>query len=228
MTTVLNFSNAVTEKYSDHPLVAVIVDCMNRAVENVSDMPDTVLTIPGMSGRQYRRFINNYMRHFALPSYLEVGVWQGSTLCSAIAGIDHVRAVGVDNFTYGGATWDDVQRNVNSVRTATADVTILNQNFEDFDFTEFGKFNVYCYDGEHTEHDQYQGIVRAVPALEDVALVVVDDWNDRDRVEVGTLRGFNDTNLEIIFKITIDTGENPGTNVSNWHNGYGIFLVKKT
>lgn len=230
--------------YEDHPQIEVIKSCLQLAQEEVSGIPDYALTIPGMSGIVYRRFINNYVRTLAAPKYLEVGVWTGSTLCAAIGGIDNVRAVAVDNYSesyphYSTSPEADCRKNVDTVKTETADLELLlSQAFETFDPKPYGPFNVYMYDGYHDEESQFQGIDKVAPCLEEISLIVVDDWNDNEyfpteykgvtygsREKAGTYRAFDQANLELLYKIEVETGENPMF-PSQWHNGYGIFLVR--
>lgn len=231
--------------YQDHPQIQVVKDCFELAKEGISGIPEYALTIPGMSGIVYRRFINNYVRTLDKPKYLEVGVWTGSTLCAAIGGIDNVRAVAVDNYSesyphYSTSPEADCRHNVATVKTASADLELLlSQAFETFEPAPYGPFNVYMYDGYHDEESQFQGIDKVAPCLEEISLIVVDDWNDNEyfpteykgvtygsREKAGTYRAFDQANLELLYKIEVETGENPMF-PSDWHNGYGIFLVKK-
>lgn len=231
--------------YQEHPQIQVVKDCFELAQQGVSGIPPYALTIPGMSGVVYRRFINNYVRTLTNPKYLEVGVWTGSTLCAAIGGIDNVRAVAVDNYSesyphYSTSPEADCRRNIDLVKTDSADLELLlSQAFETFEPAPYGPFNVYMYDGYHDEESQFQGIDKVAPCLEEISLIVVDDWNDNEyfpteyngvtygsREKAGTYRAFDQANLELLYKIEIETGENPMF-PSDWHNGYGIFLVKK-
>ena len=41
----------------------------------------------------------------------------------------------------------------------------------------FGGFNLYLFDGPHSFDDQYDGVVIAQPALQQVYVQIVDDWN---------------------------------------------------
>jgi len=231
--------------YQDHPQVQVVKDCFELAQQGISAIPPYALTIPGMSGIVYRRFINNYVRTLIAPKYLEVGVWTGSTLCAAIGGIDNVRAVAVDNYSesyphYSTSPEADCRHNVATVKIDTANLELLlNQAFETFEPAPYGPFNVYMYDGYHDEESQFQGIDKVAPCLEEISLIVVDDWNDNEyfpteykgvtygsREKAGTYRAFDQVGLELLYKIEVETGENPMF-PSDWHNGYGIFLVKK-
>jgi hypothetical protein len=223
----------VEQVFRETSLTNLVRQCFDQANNDQSKITDRALSIDGMSGRKYRKFINNCARAVANPRYLEVGVWRGSTLCSAIAGVDGVEAVAIDNFSYGGATPEDVYNNIALVKTESAKVLVLDQPFEDFDFTAHGKFNIYMYDGAHDEESQYQGIVRAKPALTETAIIIVDDWNKGsgggNDVQDGTFRGFVDSGLEILYHISIDTGITIGAGGgqnSEWHCGYGIFVVE--
>jgi hypothetical protein len=223
----------VEQLFRETSLTNLVKECLAQANNNQSKITNQALTMEGMSGRQYRKFINNCVRAVANPRYLEVGVWRGSTLCSAIDGVDNVEAVAIDNFSYGGATPEDVHNNVARVKTESAKITVIDQPFEDFDFTAHGKFNIYMYDGAHDEESQYRGIVRAKPALAETAIIIVDDWNEgsggTNDVQDGTFRGLVDANLEILYHIGVDTGITNGAGGgqnSDWHCGYGIFVVE--
>jgi hypothetical protein len=219
MTTITEFL------YSDHPNIKLIRDAFTLE----SSIPPIALTIPGMSGLKYRRFINNYMRLISDPRYLELGSFTGSTLCAAVGGIDNIKALAVDDFSYGGSSLAQCRANVDSVKGLNTDINVIDFKFENFDFSAHGKFNVYLYDAGHEEEEHFNAIVRAVPALDPVSLIIIDDWNDHggevSHVKTGTYNGFAKTNLEILYKVEIETGENPGF-PSDWHNGSGIFLVR--
>lgn len=232
------------EVYKDHPQIQVIRDCLDLAKDGVSGIPQYCLEIPGMSGIVYRRFINNYIRTLSNPRYLEVGVWTGSTLCAAIGGIDNIYAVAVDNYSesyphYSTSPEEDCRRNVATVKSESANIELLlNQEFETFDPQPHGPFNVYMYDGWHEEDSQCLGITKVAPCLDDISLIIVDDWNSHgleveykgvtygSNEKAGTYRAFDQVGLEILYKFEVETGENPMF-PSDWHNGYGVFLVKK-
>ena len=78
----------------------------------------------GMSGGKYPHFINNLIRGLPNPSYLEVGCWTGSTLCSAISR-NRVRATGIDNWSEFGGPKDQFLANVNRFKVPEAHVTFV-------------------------------------------------------------------------------------------------------
>ena len=171
----------ITEQaYQDHPQIEIVQSCLDLAKQGISGIPAYSLEIPGMSGIVYRRFINNYIRTLANPRYLEVGTFQGSTLCAAIGGIDNIYAVAVDNYSesyphYTNTPEENCRRNIELVKTETASVTLLNQSFEDFKPENVGPFNVYMYDGWHEEDSQFRGITKVALYLDEISLIIVDD-----------------------------------------------------
>lgn len=220
--------NIKFELYKDHEWISLIQESIQEARNKQTEIPQHCLDIWGMSGMKYRMLINNLMRKLPNPRYLEIGTYTGSTLCAAIGGVTGMKALAVDNFSLGGSSIDQCRANVDKVKAADSDIVILNQSFEEFDFSAYGKFNVYMYDAEHDEEDQKAAITRCHPALDEYAVIIVDDWNDHGYttpVKIGTYAGFAESKLEILFKWEVETGMN-GPIGSDWHNGYAIFLVK--
>ena len=131
-------ANITEQVYQDHEQIAVIKDCFQLAVDGVSGIPQYSLEIPGMSGIIYRRFINNYIRTLEKPRYLEIGTFQGSTLCSAIGAIENMYAIAVDDYResyphYTDTPEQNARRNIEASKTASSHVELLNQSFESFD-----------------------------------------------------------------------------------------------
>ena len=98
---------------------------------------------------------------------------------------------------------------------------------------KLGKFNIYCYDALHREKDQYEGISMAQPALDDVFVLIIDDWN-WESVRKGTFGAIKDLNIKIISKIEIKTTQNNlmpkfvHSHYSDWHNGYFMAVCEKS
>jgi predicted O-methyltransferase YrrM len=211
-------------------LTAQVRHALAAASMGLSDMDPTVLDIRGMSGRKYRMFINNLIRGMDDARYLEVGTWAGSTLCSAISG-NSVRAIAIDNWSEFGGPKDVFQENLKKFSSAESDVRFIESDFRKIDFGELGKFNVYLFDGPHSEQDQYDGIKLALPALDECFVLIIDDWN-WERVRLGTARAIRDLGLEALYSVEIrSTLDNSHPTVimenSDWHNGYFIAVLRK-
>ena len=217
----------------DSPEANLLSDALFDSLAMRHKLPDSVKTLNGMSGRKYRYLINNLMQSLDNARYLEVGSWQGSTACSAMYGND-CTAVCIDNWSetmQGVHAKEGFLRNTGNIMTPDIDFKFIEDDFKNVDFTNLGKFNVYLYDGAHGEKDQYDGIVRAQPALEDTYYQIVDDWNGPE-VQKGTLDALRDLGNTIVARIDILTrrdGVHPilHSQYSDWHNGYFIAVVKK-
>ena len=211
-------------------LVAATTAALNRAFAGEGWLPPEVLTLPGYSGRKYRLFINNLIGALHAPRYLEVGVWQGSTLCSAIWGNSVVVATAIDNWSEFGGPRDEFFANLARFR-GNADVTVLEQDFRSVDYAGLGQHNVYLFDGPHDETDQRDGIGLALPALAHEFVLIVDDWNWA-RVRGGTRRGIEAAKLTVLAEAdirTTDDGSHPAVSGpgSDWHNGYFIGVCRQ-
>jgi hypothetical protein len=195
-----------------------------------SQIDEQILNIDGMSGKKYRRFINNLIRSLDDPKYLEVGSWAGSTLCSAI-NRNRVRATAIDNWSQFGGPKDKFLENLNRFRTPKAYVNLIEDDFRRVDFSSIGEFTTYLFDGPHDFEDQYDGLKLALPCLEPRFVYIVDDWN-WPQVRNGTIRAISDLGIKIDYSIeirtTLDGTHAPiaGRN-SDWHNGYFISVLSK-
>jgi Methyltransferase domain len=213
-----------------HPFVHALDSAFNYAFTTNRDPKLTYLDLQGMSGWRYRVLINKLVSLLPSCSYLEVGSWMGSTLCSAIAD-NKVRAVAIDNWSQFGGPKDSFLENLAKFRSSSTDVTFLEQDFRKVNFGALGRFEVYLFDGPHEEQDQYDGIAMALPALEDDFILVVDDWNHHP-VPAGTRRALQLCGLTILHSIEIRTtldGTHPELHSQNseWHNGYFISVLRK-
>ena len=99
-------------------------------------------------------------------------------------------------------------------------------------FSGIGRFYVHLFDGPHEEQDQYDGLILALPALDDSYLLVVDEWN-RPAVRTGTYRSLTDIQVSVTYSIeirTTQTDEDPrglAFQKSEWHNGCLLTVCKK-
>src|SRR3954447_24894640 len=91
-------------------LVNKVSSAFQDALKAHGKLEEPVLSINGMSGRKYRLFINNLIGGMTNPRYLEVGVWAGSTLCSAISK-NTVSALAIDNLSEFGGPSDQFYAN---------------------------------------------------------------------------------------------------------------------
>lgn len=199
-------------------------------------LPDQIRYMEGMSGKKYRYLINNLVESTPDARYLEIGSWKGSTAASAVYG-NTCSALCIDNwseFLQGGPRENIrsvFEHNLKAASDTTANSSFIDRDFRQVDYKDIGQFNVYMFDGPHSEQDQYDGVVIAQPALDDLHYMIVDDYNGAG-VRAGTERAIKELGSTVIAAIEIITrtdGQHPQihTQYSDWHNGYFIALVKK-
>jgi len=207
-------------------------------------IPDWIKFMPGMSGKKYRYLINNFVSLTNNPRYLEIGSWTGSTVCAALYG-NMAKAVCIDNwFRFPEEkqirkffNTEDQKKtfeiNTKKVITEKIDFQFIESDFRKVNYKQLGKFNIYCYDALHDTKSQYDGISIVQPALDDIFVVIIDDWNLKE-VREGTFAAFNDLGVSVISKIDIKTTQNNTmpklfhSHYSEWHNGYFIAVCEKS
>ena len=123
--------------------------------------------------------------------------------------------------------------NTKKVITEKIDFQFIESDFRKVNYKQLGKFNIYCYDALHDTKSQYDGISIVQPALDDIFVVIIDDWNLKE-VREGTFAAFNDLGVSVISKIDIKTTQNNTmpklfhSHYSEWHNGYFIAVCEKS
>lgn len=206
--------------------------CLDNAEKFQSNITPEIADMQGMSGLKTRHFYNNICS-MKDARYLEIGVWKGSSLCSAMCG-NSMKAVAIDNFSeFSGGPYgnprQDFLTNYEKYK-GDNDTTFIDADCWTVDPSSLGmKFNVYMYDGNHTETSHYQALNHYMECLDDAFIYLVDDWNC-SHIRDGTLDSIKQNKLEILFQKEIFTPGNPGLGRHNnmWHNGISIFVLKKT
>ena len=207
-------------------------------------IPDWIKFMSGMSGKKYRYFINNLISLIADPRYLEIGCWAGSTACSALYG-NEVKALCIDNWSEFADPKTinpslnvknpkkEFEINTKKVISEKIDFKFIESDFRKINYNEVGKFNIYFFDGPHEIKDHYDGVAIVQPSLDDIFILIIDDWN-LEEVRKGTFNAFGDLGISVISKIDIKTTQNNTmpkllhSHYSEWHNGYFIAVCEKS
>lgn len=193
-------------------------------------LPDWIRYMDGMSGKKYRYFINNLVAATPDARYLEIGSHAGSTACSALYG-NKLRATCIDNWSEFGGPKDQFMRNIEQVLTDDIDFQFIEKDFRAVDYGSIGKYNIYMFDGPHLQQDQYDGIDLVKDALDDLYVLIVDDYN-WSIIRNGTEAALDHVGHKVIAQIEVLTYIGDGHPVishqySDWHDGYLIALVSK-
>lgn len=202
---------------------------IEAANTGTTKLADSVFTLEGMSSRKNRILLNELVKKG--DKYLEIGVWQGSTFVSALYKNEVEYAVAVDNFSQ----FDPTHTNNDTFKKVTVDYalenfTLLNADCFNLppnlhDYVLGKKFNVYFYDGGHTEQDQYSALVYYYLTLADTFIYIVDDWNWKPSRD-GTRRAIADLGLKIHKEWELFN--EGGGNKEAWWNGLYIAVCEKT
>jgi len=188
--------------------------------QDKSKIDKRILQMEGMSERKTRHFYNNICSMDG-ARYLEIGTWKGSSLCSAMYGND-ITCVAIDNWSEFGGPKGEFIQNYNEFKGKN-EATLIEKNCWDVDVSTIGKFNIYMYDGNHTETSHYEALNYYLPCLDDEFIYLVDDWNF-EWIQHGTLASIKDNNCKILYQKEIFTPSNDCNN--DWHNGISIFVLK--
>jgi hypothetical protein len=221
----------ISGDWAASPEATILFQSLTRTLRGDTRLPPAIFDIDGMSGRKYRSLINDAMATLPDARYLEIGSWAGSTACSAMYG-NPLTITCIDNWSEFGGPKQAFVDNVEMARGPAANFRLIESDFRQVDYRGIGRFNTFLFDGPHSERDHYDGITLVQPALEDLFILIVDDWN-WPSVRVGTLRGLADQKIDQLFTIEIRTTQDnthPTRAIrkhSDWHNGYCLCVCRK-
>jgi hypothetical protein len=215
---------------SDDALTKAIRAAYQDAAQGTSKLIEHYITMPGMSGKKYRHFVNNLAGYINDCRYLEIGTHTGSTTCATIYG-NLCTATCIDDWSQFNGPKNVFTRNMEKLlENNQSKLTFLESDFRAVAWQTVGKHNLYLFDGPHEYQDQYDGVVMPQAALDDEYIQIVDDWN-YVQVREATQKAIVDLNLTVVSSVEIRTHETAaeiGCEQSDWHNGYYVAVLKKS
>ena len=227
--TIINFTGDENDSYSK-----VIKNSFMDAISGKSFLSDEVKTMKGLSGRKFRVMMNNLIKKFNEPKYLEIGSWLGSSACSVCFN-NRVNITCIDNWSQNFSTNFDskkiFKKNIKRFLNDNISLKIIEKDFRRINFKKIQNINIYFYDGSHNYRDHFDSIRLILPALSKKFILIIDDWN-WEQVRKGTLDSISDEKLQIISKLEIKTTTDNSSSLivgenSDWHQGVAFFVVKK-
>lgn len=213
-------------------IVKSIEDAYNKKskIDPLTTDGSNLLEHKGMTGTKTRHLYNN-LCSMENVRYLEIGTWYGSSSISAIYK-NNINATFIDNWSQFGGDSNIFNNIISKYTTHPATYRLIESDCWKIDTSTLGTFNVYLYDGGHTEEDHYKSLTYYIHNLTDLFIFLVDDYNWPE-VRDGTLRAINDLKLEIIFRHELFVSPEDSEDMPDhygkhtWWNGCGIFLLKK-
>jgi len=200
-----------------------------NAENNISKISNDIIQMEGMTGTKTRHFYNNLL-NTEDARYLEIGSWKGSSVCSAMYG-NKAKVICIDNWSQFGGPKSEFLSNFEKFK-GNNDATFIENDCFKVDISILPKFNIYMYDGNHSNERHYKALLHYYNCLDDVFIFIVDDWNWKD-VRDGTLNSIEKLNLKVIYekeiRLTWDNSHTPQPEASQtWHNGIYVAILQKT
>jgi len=213
---------------SSNDLVKHLKTSYEMAQRGKSKINDEILGLRGMTGKKTRHFYNNLLSIDGIR-YLEVGVWKGSSVCSAMYG-NKANIVCMDDFSEFEGPREEFLTNFNKFKGDNF-ATFIDKNCFSVDLRTLPKFNVFLYDGKHDYQSQYNALKHYYDKMDDVFIYVVDDWN-WDDVRNGTYHVINDLGVKVLERVVIQlTDDNTHTPYDiageTWWNGLFACVLQK-
>ena len=195
-----------------------------------------ILEYEGYTGTRTRHFYNNICNSDKVNNikYLEIGTWNGSSSMSAVYK-NKITGLFIDNWCQFGGDPNIFRENMEKFGK-DAEVFLLESDCWKVDLNELnevGPFNIYLFDGDHSELDHFKALDYYYSILEDMFIFMVDDWN-WPNVRDGTMRAIDKLNLHVLFRHEEFVSQDELKGMPNhhgkktWWNGIGIFLLSKT
>ena len=209
-----------------------IKDHIEKSFENaekhISKITDEILNMEGMTGKKTRHFYNNLL-NIDDARYLEIGTWKGSSVCSGLCG-NKATVLCIDNWSQFGGPKEEFLQNFNTFKGEN-NASFLEEDCYKVDISKLSKFNIYMYDGDHTEYSHFNALVHYYECLDNMFIFIVDDWNWKE-VRDGTFESLKKLNLNILYEKEIRlTNDNTHTNETlareTWHNGIYVAILQK-
>ena len=212
-------------------------DAIFMAEQDKSNLTEFERDLYGNSGRKVKHAINNVCNIKENSVYLELGIYRGSTLISALYDTKVSTAYAVDDYTidqkeghpYRESGWNNV-RNAFSELTTTHRLsnllkpTIIESTADKVDVKKLvKKLDIIHYDlDEH--HTNLESTMRHyIPILDKFTILLISNWNSkgvRDAWKrLGQTPGLD---IELVVeKQSSNTGD-----TANWYNGFSISVIE--
>ena len=223
---------------------AALIEHVKNSIQNAenghSKLTSDILALRGLSTARVRHFLNNLC---TLPnaSYLEIGVWRGSTFISALyqntQNLSH--AVAVDNWSdQFFSQYEGVDARIDFIANTSQylpqnSFVLYDQNSFTIEVKNISNrpIDIYFYDGNHSEEAQRRAFTYFNDAFADTFIAVVDDWNYKT-VQVGTQKAFKELGYIVLFERVLAAPplariEEIDFTMDTWWNGLYVAVIQK-
>jgi hypothetical protein len=191
---------------------------IKEAIENADKLqskltPEYISKLDGLSSPKVWHLLNNLVGQ--AETYLEIGVFKGSTLLAALYG-NTPYAVALDDFSMAPETRAEFFTNTKGKK-----FTFIEGDAFSCKLTRIKKpIEVYFYDGHHTPECQMKALEYFIPAMADEFVYVCDDF-DRKKVSIYTHEAIKHLNLEVVEFHHLTSQD------KQWWEGIGVLKLRK-
>ncbi len=186
---------------TDQELIKHVQKSIYIGKKSASKLKATVLTIDGMLCHKSRHFLNAVC-NMKDCRYLEIGSWKGGSFTAALYDNFNAHGVSIENF----CKFDPMKVNethlCKNVTTflSKIDTKLIKEDCWSIDLSIFkNPFNIYLYDGGHTEIEQEKAFTYFNAILDNPFIAIVDDWNQPE-VRRGTIKAFKTLGYKKLFE----------------------------
>jgi hypothetical protein len=206
-----------------------VINAFRLAEQKKSKINEDILRLEGFTGQMTRHLYNNLL-NFEDVRYLEIGTYKGSSVCSAMYN-NTANIVCIDNWSEFFGPKEEFIYNFNRFKGNNNAYFIECDCFQ-LDVSVLPKFNIYMYDGNHTEESHYKALQHYYNVLDDIFIFIVDDWN-WENIRNATFRSIEALKLEILYdkeiRLTWNNEHSPHPLAGEtWWNGIYVAILKKT
>jgi len=206
----------------------LIETSFQNAENNFSKITADIISMEGMTGEKTRHFYNNLL-NTKDARYLEIGTWKGSSVCSAMCN-NKATVICIDNWSEFGGPKTEFLVNFEKFKGEN-DAQFIENDCYKVDVSRLPKFNIFMYDGNHTNESHYKALTHYYSCLDDVFIFIVDDWNWSD-VRDGTINSIKKLNLKVLYekevRLTWDNSHTPQQQAKySWWNGIYVAILQK-
>lgn len=176
---------------------AFIEAALELADNGLSKISEREREIFGLSSARLRSLINNLCSK-ENTNYLELGVYKGATIISALYGNPTLKVVGVDNYKYDerepkkvaaeGTIWENIKSQLHSNIARYSDpdmginvnnLTIIENNFQDVDWSKQGKFDLCFFDISPAKTADYDVFfTKVIPAMKTESVLIFSNYSN--------------------------------------------------
>jgi hypothetical protein len=225
---------------------AFIDAALELADNGASKISDRERELFGLSSVRLRNLLNNLCSK-PDTNYLELGVYKGATLISALFGNIQTKAIGVENYRYderepkkwapNGTIWENIKSQLkdNISRYKDLDlsvninnITLLEDSFENIDWSKQPKSDVCFFDiNPATSKDYDVFFTEVLKSLKTESLIVFSNYsNDKSATDLEEALNKHSDKFTISWKRKrISSGLSDST---QYYSGILVLGIKKT